>query len=653
MQNSRERLGELVKAIREHNGLSQEQLASQLDGVNRSNIAHLEQGLRLPRTEILEKICNRLSIPGKFWKEFLSANAQLRSDFEEKLSELCGESVSLDGLDASTKQVADKAIGRLFEETHSAAQAHDLLNSILVFYGVQPTSKSFFNHYFKPSDFSSTDSLKEAISKFQEDAVRLYSTFKDGYLQLNLAPDISISLNPLKPIDVSRYSDRSDWRIPNEIAEARLADLGYISAARAKVENDERIALSRFLKELARTFRESDPGRAIAATPSKTKSRMDSLLRKFDTHFQHGLFSSLFAPSADEIDQEADRLAPKSETELQQIEQTQLSALENLAFYLASDFLDVYVATSMRSDADFVSVNAFTKRLFTHPDVKALKLRFFNPTQSWIDDRIAKGLVEALMLKRASVTIYMAQKVDTFGKDSEASVALGQGKPVIVYVPRLTLPEGGVDTESLFKKDRSQLAAMLSQEERENIDDGVDHQAVFGLVLTNLLHSLSDVELGIVVAEHWADFDLYEEQTRIPEQFRSQYRKWLDQKRGLQSTDDISIALFKDFIVGALVSNAITFEKRAKLFREIHPLALQIILSTGVLNGILVVRTVNQCAKILAHLIKNDLKMNLIKDNNNYRLIEKETESTVRVISRNLLLLNAFSTHYNNVSNNE
>lgn len=93
-------------------------------------------------------------------------------------------------------------------------------------------------------------------------------------------------------------------------------------------------------------------------------------------------------------------------------------------------------------------------------------------------------------------------------------------------------------------------------------------------------------------------------------------------------------------------SNAITFERRAKLFREIHPLALQVILSTGVLNGILVVRTVDQCAVILAQLIKNDLSLNFLKDDNNYRLIEQKTGSTVRVISRNRLLLNAFSMHY-------
>ena len=80
--------------------------------------------------------------------------------------------------------------------------------------------------------------------------------------------------------------------------------------------------------------------------------------------------------------------------------------------------MDVYVATSMREDADFQSVNAFIERLFHHEGVSDLNLRYFNPTQSWIDDRVSKGLVEALMLRRSAVTVYMAQKGDTFGKDS-------------------------------------------------------------------------------------------------------------------------------------------------------------------------------------------------------------------------------------------
>lgn len=148
--------------------------------------------------------------------------------------------------------------------------------------------------------------------------------------------------------------------------------------------------------------------------------------------------SPLFVPDADQIRREASRLAPKEAKDIQRMKETQKSGLRNLARYLSADFMDVYVATSMRTDADFASVNTFVKRLFRHEDIHPLKLRYFNPTQSWIEERVAKGLVEALMLKRAQFTIYLAQKADSFGKDSEASVALGQGKPVIVYVPRLS-----------------------------------------------------------------------------------------------------------------------------------------------------------------------------------------------------------------------
>jgi hypothetical protein len=91
---------------------------------------------------------------------------------------------------------------------------------------------------------------------------------------------------------------------------------------------------------------------------------------------------------------------------------------------------------------------------------------------------------------------------------------------------------------------------------------------------------------------------------------------------------------------------SIRFEGRAKLFREQHPLALQVILSTGVLNGILVARSVNSCASLLASLMRNELDLELREDEWNYRLVERTTDSTIRVISRNTLIVNAFSAFY-------
>src|SRR5205085_11019375 len=73
--------------------------------------------------------------------------------------------------------------------------------------------------------------------------------------------------------------------------------------------------------------------------------------------------------------------------------------------------------------------------------LRALKLRYFDPTQSDCTSRIDKGLVEALMLKRASCTVYLVQESDTLGKDSELASTLAQGKPVIAFVPSLDVDE--------------------------------------------------------------------------------------------------------------------------------------------------------------------------------------------------------------------
>ena len=86
---------------------------------------------------------------------------------------------------------------------------------------------------------------------------------------------------------------------------------------------------------------------------------------------------------------------------------------------------------------------------------------------------------------------------------------------------------------------------------------------------------------------------------------------------------------------------------RSKMFREVHPLALQVILSSGVLNGILVARSVDSCATVIHALIKNELNLEMVvpadEADLNYRLVERTTRSTIRVISRHQLLRNAFS----------
>lgn len=654
MPANRHQLAELVKAHREQRELSQEELAAGLDPpTNRSAIAHLEQGIRIPKPDVLATICNFLEIPAVFWEPFTNKESRERLEWEEVLAELVGRSLSLNHLDSESLISAEKQVQRLLSGLLSPEQTFDLFNSVLVYYGVPAASWSFFKRYLGADAFTSTHALEQKITRYQHDAVQLFSTLKEAYRDLNSTPDVQSILAPLDPRSVDPYNDRTEWEVIEEIQDERLPDLGYISAARVKKEAAERQALKTFLEGLAKTAREKGTLN-LEGINEKTKRRMDSLLRKFESSLPRGLYSPLFAPDADLLEREAARLAPKTETELARMSESQHIGQRNLAQYLSADYMDVYVATSMRTDPDFVSVNQFTRALFLHHLVRPLKLRFFNPTQSWVGDRISKGLVEALMLRRARVTIYMAQKSDTFGKDSEASVALGQGRPVIVYVPKLIIEKPLIgtevdnDPESLLGKGRAELVSLLSNEDQllaEDVDESIDDEALVSRILTSKLYALSDDEIANLVRVHWADFDLYGEAERIPREDRAAYRTWLDKVIRDGIPEPIEDTL-RTQLISVLVATAVRFERRAKVFREEHPLALQIILSTGVLNGILVVRSVRQCAVVLSSLIANKLGLKLVKDEHNYKLVEVETNSTIRVISRHTLLRNAFEAQY-------
>ena len=332
------------------------------------------------------------------------------------------------------------------------------------------------------------------------------------------------------------------------------------------------------------------------------------------------------------------------------IGETQQQGLRNLAVYLSEPYMDVYVATSMRENADFQSVNRFVKQLFKVPEVAELNLRYFNPTQSWIADRVSKGLVEALMLRRATVTVYMAQKGDTFGKDSEASVALGQGKAVVVYVPRLYDAESSIDSERLFRLDDRRLDERLHALNIK-LEEDVDRKEKARLILREELLRLSIDQFKQIVWSHWADFDLASEARDVNnEHLRAAIVKLVAQISSKGDPAELAEIALDDAVRGELIDRliaaAVKFESRAETFREIHPLSLQVIVRSGVVNGIFVTRSVGDCARLVRGIIENTLEYDVELEDTNYRLVERGTRSTIRVASRHRLLTFAFWTQY-------
>jgi transcriptional regulator with XRE-family HTH domain len=653
MTPSFEMLAEQVKIHREHKGYSQSQIEEKLPGVSRTSVALLEQAYRLPSKEQIVRICEFLDMPKAYWQSFLSDDAILRLGFEITLKELVGIPVSALNLDSTVIENVQKEISRLFKELLTPEQSFDKFNSILVFYGIKPVTREFFRKYLGNEQFNSLHEFEQAIKKYLADALRLFSSIQEAYEQLN-SGRLQELLKQLQVQDTAHFSQRTTWDRIENIPEEKLEVLGYIAAAKVEKEQTERNEIVAFLNDV---IQKKKSGRfKIEDYSIKKRRRIDSLLRTYESRIEHGLFSPLFQPDIDALEREVKRIAPKEEGEIAEIKKFQGVAYENLANYLTADFMDVYVATSMRNSADFVSVNRFVQNLFQNTDIRQYKLRYFNPTQSWIEDRVAKGLVEALMLKRANICIYMAQKEDTFGKDSEASVSLGQGKPVIVYVPKIFHAESGIDSEKFGQFSKNDLIELIKKYDKtvlQDIDEDVDDQeAIHGILLHTLFKKLTDYQFAEVVIDHWADFDLYGEvderfNKEKEEDLRNRIKELLDklikQKISPEANLDADI---RTALTKALIARALRFERRAKIFREVHPLALQVILSTGVLNGILVVRSADSCARLLKNLIENRLDLDLDIDENNYRLIERSTKSTIRVISRHKLISNAFLTFY-------
>lgn len=125
------------------------------------------------------------------------------------------------------------------------------------------------------------------------------------------------------------------------------------------------------------------------------------------------------------------------------------AALENTRLYLSiANELDVYVATSMRGRKDFRDMARDCKKIFDTQEIKGLNLRYFDPTMSASNVTEDKGLVECLMVKCAKVLVYFAGKKDSYGKDTEAAMALSLGKPVIIVCPG---DASGKDREGFFR----------------------------------------------------------------------------------------------------------------------------------------------------------------------------------------------------------
>jgi hypothetical protein len=188
------------------------------------------------------------------------------------------------------------------------------------------------------------------------------------------------------------------------------------------------------LKELIRSYKEEHPSGKIPvkALVNIALARSE---REGDLNVQMALPVGTEEILEKEVSSEEDIEKLVNEI-LERFKVARKLALENTALYVADrKELDVYVATSMRKQKDFIDMAKECNTIFGDQRLKSFYVRYFDPTLSAAKNHLEKGIVECIMVDCAKVVLYLAEETDTWGKIIEASRALHQGNPLIIYAP--------------------------------------------------------------------------------------------------------------------------------------------------------------------------------------------------------------------------
>lgn len=504
----------------------------------------------------------------------------------------------------------------------------DLFNRLLLHLSIMTVSQQFFNTVFKGVDFADLDAVAERVNFFRILCMLDYGNFRYGYKTLRKGDAIVKKWEryfPSRSLASQRTKQLGRRAAPvglKNIQASELFALGNLAS-----EQSEKINVAR--EELDRIFSKAIKDRVSKFADLKALAKSMGLNLTL-------LVAQAGIPNAETLlDPEAqgrhwrykrllsDLLETCIQVDEKKVDRVRADGIQNARTYMAMHDLNVYVATSMRAPLHFTTNWVFVNKLFRDGELAELNLRYFDPTQTYLPNRVQMGLLECLMIKRAQLTVYHAQESDTFGKDCEAGVTLAQAKPVVVFVTRL------------FDRhpEMASLYARFDEAARVNSRDDFIKALMEGGLLCKeeVVESLVDPEKS---------------KSDAIEKVVEKHVKEILERAG---TDNVEMELIRQGyappeqnLIEYTMEKIVQLEQRAITFRDVHPLALQASPLDGVARGVIVTRTVDDTAKVVRGLLTDTLKYEIVWDNVNWLLLDSITRSPVRVVTTDPVLTSAF-----------
>lgn len=490
------------------------------------------------------------------------------------------------------------------------------LNELLLLVHKDRVEQPFFAYFFGTN--CTVGQLEAGLRHFQRTALLLYGNFvfafrtlsrikDDGEFQRKIA---DATRSPSEELQYFQNRQRKLLEI-DRIEKHQTPFVGYLSVGDIIGDRGRCELLFTAVREVGRysTWEQYEAQIRTMAKPEQF-AHLDEILKNYREKWPDHTIPAF----ADFLDRSMAQFSlMKAE-----VDQVRVRATKNQNTYLTWDHMDVYFATSMRKAWEYQDLYDFIERLMGQDELKDLDLRYFDPTQAYTDNRVNKGLVEALMLKRARCTVYSVQDTDTLGKDSELASTLAQGKPVIAFIPDL---------------DPSERCKQLVDEDPVTI---LERLRFVLYADDQLAQRLTDSELQLV--------------DRVQDRLiaYSDKRIWrsIEEKPSVASLRRELGQDLETFCRIVASSEKAVYDKRAKTLKESHPLALQVNLDTGVANGVLVVRTIRECAALLRAMLLSSMDFSIEEADGMWQLKERISGCIYRVVTNDRKLNNCFWNFY-------
>lgn len=588
-------------------------------------------------------------------------------DLAQLLSLLCGEPIALpEGSEERQPRWHAARLAALREVFKKSPErlTFEQLNELLLLLGQDRASEAFFGFFFlekigpqlahampleevnekQPAEDTPSitwQDLKEGVTKFRAFALLCFGNFRFAFKRLSRLQTRGDLVGKL-----DRWA--ADGNTLLEDYESRCDPIVKIKAKISPIPRDQTwklgyISRAAIYRDAARVF--VIDGKLAGESLSQTISRISRVSIPEVAQAVQEYWDRLPDSFVKKWGQSLATLQSRLQTLMEEFESAVIQGTLNTVKYLTWDFLDIYFATSMRNQWDFTDAHDSIKAIWRNrsANLGKLKLRWFDPTQSYEGSVIDKGLVEGLMLKRASLTIYMAQEGETLGKDSELAATLAQGKPVIAYVPEYKTAKAleGLARElyrrpvEYFRKRLRTLDAAGFFERDDNLMSACKRLKTMEGQVPSESKFWHDIVSGWIMVEDFApDFSFV---SLEEEEYRKQYRQeFLKLSKRMAAIESVEA------------------DNRARTLQSKHPLAFQVHLETGVANGVLVARSPRQCAELVRRFLLNELVFRIrpLKNEEDPTqplgtvLEEASTGSRFRVVTANEVLTNSFWNFY-------